>query len=75
MDKQADPEGVKKLDPEAVEKQKARKLRLQEQGLKLSANSVIQKLQVSPNFAKLRTPCRVLIAGPTLTGKSFLGRN
>lgn len=46
--------------------------RLKEATIKLNPSAKVQQLNVTDDFSKLRTPCRVLIAGPTNVGKSHL---
>ncbi len=37
---------------------------------KLQVNTTVEKLTVSKDFGKIVTPSRMLVAGPTLCGKS-----
>ncbi len=42
---------------------------------KLHLNSTVQKLKVTKHFGKIVTPSRMLVAGPTLCGKSTFALN
>ena len=44
-------------------------------GLKLDSIEVPTKTHVSPNFGKFIHPSRILISGPTMSGKSYFCKN
>ena len=47
-------------------------IRLSERALVINEEKSVQKLEVSKNFGKIGLPARIMICGPTLSGKSQL---
>ena len=45
------------------------------ESISVSSKKVVQQLQVSPNFAKIHCPSRLVICGPTMSGKSRFALN
>lgn len=43
-----------------------------DRSINIDSQATVQKIEVSPDFLKISCPCRLLISGPTMSGKSFI---